>query len=50
MLAQETLRPADMFAYLLWVGLVGFSLNAGLLALERRLFGHRGDYDASVSS
>lgn len=50
MIAQETLRPARMFGFLLWVGSLGFALNLGLLALERWLFAHRGDYDPTVSS
>ncbi len=50
MLSQETLRPARMFAFLIWVGLVGASLNLSLLALERWLFAHRGDYDATVAT
>jgi NitT/TauT family transport system permease protein len=50
MLAQETLRPAHMWGTLIWIGLIGFSLNAALLALERRLFAHRGDFDTSVSA
>jgi ABC-type nitrate/sulfonate/bicarbonate transport system permease component len=39
MIAQQTLQPALMFALLLWVGMIGWSLNAGLLALQRRWFG-----------
>jgi ABC-type nitrate/sulfonate/bicarbonate transport system permease component len=36
--AQQSLNPALMFSDLLWVGLLGFGLNAGLLAIEHRLF------------
>ena len=36
--AQERLRPDLAFAYLFWVGLVGWGINAGILALQRRLF------------
>ena len=50
MLAQETLRPARMFAFLIWIGVLGLIINTGLLALERWLFAHRGDYDTSVST
>jgi len=39
MTAQQALRPALMLALLVWIGLVGFVLNAGLVALQRRLFG-----------
>ncbi len=37
--AQQSLRPALMFALLLWVGLVGWGLNAALLWAQARLFG-----------
>lgn len=36
--AQETLHPDRMFAYLIWVGLLGWSLNVGLVTIQRRLF------------
>jgi ABC-type nitrate/sulfonate/bicarbonate transport system permease component len=38
-LAQQNLRPELMFALLLWVGVLGWAVNSGLLALQRRLFG-----------
>jgi ABC-type nitrate/sulfonate/bicarbonate transport system permease component len=38
MTAAQSLRPADMFATLIWVGLLGWALNRTLLALEARLF------------
>jgi len=38
-LAQQNLRPELMFALLLWVGMLGWAINAGLLALQRGLFG-----------
>ncbi len=37
--AQQSLRPDLMFAYLFWVGIVGWSLNALMLWSQRRLFG-----------
>lgn len=40
MSAQQSLDPARMLAALVWVGVVGWGLNAGLLHLERRLFAH----------
>lgn len=40
--AQETLRPALMFAVLLWIGVLGWVLNALLLMAQRRLFGPAG--------
>lgn len=38
MLAGQSLRPADMFATLFWVGLIGWTLNWGLIRAETRLF------------
>lgn len=38
MLAGQSLRPADMFATLFWIGLIGWSLNWLLVNTERRLF------------
>jgi len=37
--AQSSLYPDRMFALLLWIGVVGWVLNAGLLWAQRRLFG-----------
>lgn len=39
MYAQETLRPALMFAVLVWVGIVGWAVNALLLVAQECLFG-----------
>lgn len=39
MTAQQALRPDLMIAYIVWIGIVGFSLNAGLLLAQRHLFG-----------
>lgn len=39
MRAEETLQPALMFGLLFWVGMLGWALNAGLLALQARFFG-----------
>jgi NitT/TauT family transport system permease protein len=38
MTAAQSLRPADMFATLVWVGLIGWTLNRAMLALEAWLF------------
>ncbi|TRL34893.1 ABC transporter permease [Rhizobium straminoryzae] len=38
MMAQQALRPAEMFAYLLWIGAVGWLLSLLLNATQRRLF------------
>jgi ABC-type nitrate/sulfonate/bicarbonate transport system permease component len=39
MTAQQALRPDLMLAYLVWLGLIGYALNAGLIAAQRRWFG-----------
>ena len=39
MIAQQSLHPDLMFAYLFWIGLVGWSFNAFLNLAQRRLFG-----------
>jgi ABC-type nitrate/sulfonate/bicarbonate transport system permease component len=44
--AQETLRPALMFAVLVWIGLVGWALNALLVLAQGRLFGPAGLVEA----
>lgn len=39
MAAQQGLQPDLMLAYLIWIGLIGFALNAGLNLMQTRLFG-----------
>jgi NitT/TauT family transport system permease protein len=39
MVAQQSLHPDLMFAYLFWIGLVGWSFNWLLSWAQRRLFG-----------
>jgi ABC-type nitrate/sulfonate/bicarbonate transport system permease component len=39
MAASQSLHPDRMFAMVLWIGLVGWGLNAALLFAQRRLFG-----------
>jgi ABC-type nitrate/sulfonate/bicarbonate transport system permease component len=39
MTAQQALRPDLMLAYLLWIGMVGYLLNTGLVVAQRHLFG-----------
>jgi ABC-type nitrate/sulfonate/bicarbonate transport system permease component len=39
MLAQQGLRPELMLAYLVWLGVVGWGLNALLVLAQQRLFG-----------
>ncbi len=40
MTAGQALRPDVMLAYLVWIGVVGFALNAALVFAQNRLFGH----------
>jgi len=42
MRAEETQRPDLMFAYLLWIGCVGWSVNAALVLTHERLFSRFG--------
>jgi NitT/TauT family transport system permease protein len=42
MQAQQMLRPELMFAVLVWVGLIGWGMNALLLVAQRLLFGAAG--------
>jgi ABC-type nitrate/sulfonate/bicarbonate transport system permease component len=39
MTAQQALMPDLMLAHLVWIGIVGYLLNSGLLAAQRHLFG-----------
>lgn len=39
LIAQQSLRPELMLAYLLWIGIVGFLVNALLAWAQGRLFG-----------
>ena len=39
MAAQQGLQPDLMLAYLLWIGVIGYGLNAALNLAQRRLFG-----------
>lgn len=38
MMAQQALRPAEMFAYLIWIGVVGWLLSLLLNMAQRRFF------------
>lgn len=38
MMAQQALRPADMFAYLIWIGAIGWVISLLLNAAHRRFF------------
>lgn len=37
MIAQQSLDPALMLAWLFWIGLVGYAINAGALALQQHV-------------
>lgn len=39
LIAQQSLSPALMLAYLLWVGLIGYAINGLLLAAQHKLLG-----------
>lgn len=39
MTAQQALRPDLMLAYLVWLGILGFGLNAAMVFAQQRLFG-----------
>jgi len=39
MLAEQSLHPELMLAYLLWIGIIGWALNFAILRAQRRLFG-----------
>jgi ABC-type nitrate/sulfonate/bicarbonate transport system permease component len=47
MAAQQSLHPDLMLAHLLWLGVVGWLLNATLLWLQGRLFGHSPPMDTA---
>ena len=39
MLAEQSLHPELMLAYLLWIGIIGWGLNFAIINAQRRLFG-----------
>jgi ABC-type nitrate/sulfonate/bicarbonate transport system permease component len=39
MLAEQSLHPELMLAYLLWIGIIGWGLNFAIVNVQRRLFG-----------
>jgi len=39
MMAQSSLRPADMYAFIAWLAGLGWLLNWGFIFAERKLFG-----------
>lgn len=42
MMAEQSLHPALMLAFLIWIGLIGWGLNLLLLTAQQRLFGPAG--------
>jgi ABC-type nitrate/sulfonate/bicarbonate transport system permease component len=46
MVAGQALRPALMLANILWIGIVGYGLNAALIVAQARLFGEAGRVEA----
>ena len=46
MTAGQALRPELMLAYLFWIGLVGYGLNAALVLAQGRLFGRAARLEA----
>ena len=42
MAAEQSLRPGLMYALLIWLAALGWSFNALLLLMQRRLFGPAG--------
>jgi NitT/TauT family transport system permease protein len=47
MMAQQALRPAEMFAYLVWIGAIGWLISLLLSMAQRRFFGVFGTGDPS---
>jgi sulfonate transport system permease protein len=47
MTAQQALRPELMLAYLVWIGIVGYAVNALLVLAQRRLFGRAAQLEAA---
>lgn len=47
MTAGQALRPDLMLAYVAWIGIVGFLLNAALVAAQNRLFGQAARVEAA---
>ncbi len=47
LVAQQALQPALMLAYLVWIGIVGWALNALLSLAQKRLFGRAARVEVS---
>lgn len=46
LVAQQGLQPALMLAYLVWIGIVGWALNAVLSVAQQRMFGRAARVEA----
>jgi NitT/TauT family transport system permease protein len=46
MTAGQALRPELMLAFIVWIGLVGYGVNAALLAAQAVLFARAGHAEA----
>lgn len=46
MIAQQSLDPALMLGWLVWIGAVGYAINAGALALQQRVARRMGEATA----
>jgi len=47
--AQESMRPDKVFAFIGWIGLIGWSLNASLLRVQLKWFGRMGNWAEHTS-
>lgn len=47
--AQESMRPDKVFAFIGWIGLIGWSLNASLLRMQHKWFGRMGNWAEQTS-
>jgi sulfonate transport system permease protein len=48
MIAQQSLDPALMLAWLFWIGVVGYAVNAGAVALQRQVGRRMGVVEVSA--
>ena len=48
MIAQQSLDPALMIAWLFWIGIVGYAVNAGAVALQRQVARRMGEVEVSA--
>lgn len=42
--AQESMRPDRVFAFVFWIGFIGWAVNASLLRAQQRWFGRMGSW------